>query len=268
MPLEAALGYAQRGWPVFPCRPNKRPMVTNGFHVATHEAPQIEEWWRRWPQALIGVPTGKRSGSVVLDIDVKDPRADGFDTLAGLGLAILPETPMAHTASGGLHVYFAAIEREIRNSVGKHGLGSGLDVRGEGGYVIVPSPRSGYSWDPHWNLDTVALRPAPAWLGHRQRERLQDTHRRSLDPLKILAQACDNIRGAVDGSRHDVLNRKAYSIGGLVAAGALGKAEAWHDLEAAVAAMAWSSGGNRRKAARDLADAFRDGLAAPRRARR
>lgn len=137
-PFAAALGYAARGWPVFPCRRDKRPLVRNGFRDATAELAQIEDWWRRWPQALVGGPTGKRSGLVVLDIDVKHPRAWGFDTLAELGLALLPDTPMAHTASGGLHVYFGCTEREIGNSVGKHGLGPGLDVRGEGGYVIMP----------------------------------------------------------------------------------------------------------------------------------
>jgi hypothetical protein len=45
---------------------------------------------------------------------------------------------MAHTSSGGLHVYFDAGERELKNSAGT--LGPGLDVRGDGGYVIVPSP--------------------------------------------------------------------------------------------------------------------------------
>src|SRR6516165_1844652 len=62
------------------------------------------------------------------------------------------------------------IDIEIRNSVGKHGLGPGLDVRGQGGYAVVPCPGSGYRWDPHCNFDTVPPHPAPAWLGHRQKQ--------------------------------------------------------------------------------------------------
>jgi putative DNA primase/helicase len=75
----AALGYARRGWPVFPCHwqgeRRKRPLIECGFHAATtdNEA-QIRAWWRRWPDALIGVPTGRAIGAVVLDIDVKDDR--------------------------------------------------------------------------------------------------------------------------------------------------------------------------------------------------
>ncbi len=267
MTAEAALEYAGRGLPVFPCQANKRPLIENGFHRATVESSQIEAWWRRRPQALIGVPTGRASGLVVLDIDVKDPRAYGFDTLADLGLSILPSTPMVHTASGGLHVYFAAIATEIRNSVGKHGLGPGLDVRGEGGYVIAPSPSSGYAWDPYYNLKTVALLPAPAWLAHRPGRDRSSTATR-LNPQAILDRACENIRGAVNGSRHDVLNREAFRVGSLVAAGALRERDAWHALEAATAAMVWTSAGDRRKAARDLVDAFRDSLSKPRRARR
>jgi hypothetical protein len=271
MPLDAALAYAHPGWPVFPCKPwpDKSPLTDNGFKDASRDPAQIEVWWQQCPDPLIGVPTGRASGLVTLDGDVKDPRAYVFDTLADLGLGILlPETPMAHTPSGGLHVYFAAIEQEIGNSVGKYGLGPGLDVRGEGGYVIVPSEGSGYSWDPHWNLETLPLRPAPARFGCRRQEQSQSTIRRGLDPQGILAEACKNIRNAANGERHEILNREAYHVASLLAAGALRRADAWHDLEVATAAMAWGSGGDRRKAARDLANVFRDGLAAPRRVRR
>lgn len=261
-PFEAALAYVdRRNWPVFPVGGDKRPLIKNGFQNATRELDQIETWWRKWPDARIGVPTGSASGLVILDIDAKDERANGFDTLQALGRAILPETPMAHTPSGGLHVYFAAIDQEIRNSVGKHGLGIGLDVRGEGGYIIVPSPGSGYRWDPIYNLKTAALLPAPAWLGHRQRREMPQHYATRLDPTTILDRACDNIRLAANGERHDVLNREAYSIAGLVRGGALAERLALHQLEAATLEMAARTGGDRVKAARDLNDAWRDGLA-------
>jgi hypothetical protein len=64
------------------------------------------------------MPTGRISGRVVLDIDVKSDAANGFDSLDDLGLAIPPATPMVHTASGGLHVYFRSPDRELRNSAG------------------------------------------------------------------------------------------------------------------------------------------------------
>jgi putative DNA primase/helicase len=124
-PLEAALAYAARGWPVFPCSwhgpARKRPLTRNGFHEAATDLDALSRWWRQWHDALIGAPTGAAIGAVVLDIDVKDDLANGWDTLEDLGHA-LPDTPTAHTASGGLHAYFAKPERELRCSAGLIGL--------------------------------------------------------------------------------------------------------------------------------------------------
>src|SRR5919206_859445 len=117
-PLDASLQYAARGWPVFPCRASepgrKRPHTGRGFHDASLDTRTIRRWWATWPDALIGVPTGAPIGAVVLDIDTKDAVANGFDTLEDLGHAILPQTPMVHTGSGGLHVYFPNPERELK----------------------------------------------------------------------------------------------------------------------------------------------------------
>src|SRR6516162_5154723 len=86
--LDAALSYAERrGWPVFPValvkrqdgKLDKKPLVKWGA-AATTDAKQIKEWWRRWPNALVGVPTGRRSGLVVLDVDCKFDTANGFHT--------------------------------------------------------------------------------------------------------------------------------------------------------------------------------------------
>ncbi len=166
------------GWQVFPCfwqgERRKRPLTRHGFKDASGDPAEIIAWWDRSPQALIGTPTGCYNGCVVLDVDVKDRRY-GFDTLDALGFAILPETPMAHTASGGLHLYFAppaAVEIACTEGERGKGIGPGLDWRGAGGYVIMPSPGSGYSWDPHWNFETVGLAPAPAALLPREPQRL------------------------------------------------------------------------------------------------
>jgi hypothetical protein len=280
-PLATALAYvAKFGWPVFllgwtgPGR--RRPLLkrpgergTGGFYQASTDPSQITTWWRQYPKALIGTPTGRPSGLIVLDIDRK-AACDGYMRLEELGRSILPQTPMSITPSGGNHVFFACNKHvEIRCSTGKYGLGSGLDVRGEGGYVPLPTPGSGYRWDPHVNLDTVPLASAPAWLGHRTKsDRTAATGRGVLDPEAILAEACDNIRRAGPGERHYVLNREIYGIAGLVAAGALKESDARHDLRTAAAAMVSATGGDRKKAEEDFAGAWQDGLRRPRRVRR
>jgi phage/plasmid-associated DNA primase len=111
---------------------------------------RVREWWHQWPEALIGMPTGSASGLLVIDVDMKEGR-DGETSLAVLGreLGQLPETIEALTPNGGRHLYFRAPkDMTIGSSAGR--LGVGLDVRGEGGYVILPPSRTNgrrYEWE-------------------------------------------------------------------------------------------------------------------------
>jgi Bifunctional DNA primase/polymerase, N-terminal len=225
-PLDAALGYAARGGcPVFPCRERepdrKRPYTPRGFYDATTDPAVIENWWRGWPNALIGIPTGLPSGVAVLDIDVKDDRTNGFDSLKDLGL-VLPATPMVHTASGGLHVYFANPERELRCSAGL--IGPGLDVRAAGGYIIAPSPGSGYRWDPIHHFGSVAPAAVPDWLWPVKPSIPAPTSPlrpvKGLDPYGEAAinSACDAIARAPAGEQERTLYAECFSIGTLAGA--------------------------------------------------
>ena len=276
--IDEALAYAEQV-PVFPCIATgprrKRPYVPRGFHNASRIATIITAWWRRWPDALIGMPTGRMSGRWVLDIDVKDPAADGFDTLEDLGLSILPETPVVHTASGGLHVYFDAGPRELRNSCSK--IGPGLDVRGDGGYVILPSPHSGYVWDPLYNFETVAPARAPDWLWPPRPSRppcagpIAPTAGLRRYGEAAITAACNAIVRAPNTEQEVTLNTECFSIGTLAGAGAVPADMALRALLRATAAMPdydpqypWRTEEVEAKVRR----AFNDGRKHPREARR
>ncbi len=133
--LTAATAYATDGIPVFPCKPDKTPHTTHGHKDATTDLKKIERWWKRWPDALIGAPTGLLFD--VLDLDEKNGHH---------GLQQVPDwktrsNVISRTGSGGAHLFFKA--SNIRNSTGK--IADGVDTRGAGGYVILP-PSPGYSW--------------------------------------------------------------------------------------------------------------------------
>jgi Bifunctional DNA primase/polymerase, N-terminal len=227
--LDAASGYSRSGWPVFPCRNKepgrKHPLTSRGFYDASTDSSVVTRWWTQWPEALIGMPTGPASGLVVLDVDVKDPRANGFDSLEDLGRQ-LPETPMAHTASGGLHAYFRnPTDRELRCSAGL--LGPGLDIRAGGGYVILPSEGSGYCWDPIWNFETVEPIALPDWLWPPKVSRpISSEPIRPVTGLDrygeaAIEAACNAIVRAANGEQERMLNAEAFSIGTLAGAGAV-----------------------------------------------
>lgn len=147
--LDAALAYAARGIPVFPCNEQKRPLTPRGFKDATTDPKQIRAWWSRWPRAGIGMPTGLKSGFWVVDVDMPE----GPGTLAALEAehGPLPKTLSARTGGGGRHIFFKwDPAAPIRNNA-KTKLGPGLDIRGDGGYVILaPSPHesgNAYRWE-------------------------------------------------------------------------------------------------------------------------
>jgi hypothetical protein len=130
----AALTLSARGLPVFPVKPrSKVPATVDGFKSATIDPDQLRAWWQQWPDANVGVPTGAVSGFVVLDVDARHGGVASFEKLRDRHQ--LPKTAQVLTGSGGFHYWFRHID-ELRNSAGL--LGDGLDVRGDGGYVVAP----------------------------------------------------------------------------------------------------------------------------------
>lgn len=148
----AAIDYIKRGLAVFPLEEKgKRPKTRNGFKDATTDAAQVKAWWQQWPNANIGIATGKRSGGIfVIDLDIdEDKGIDGYHTLEDWQRenGKFPETWTAITGRGGYHLYFHS-NSEIKN---RAGIIDGVDVRGDGGYVVAPpsihSNGNRYEWE-------------------------------------------------------------------------------------------------------------------------
>ena len=158
--LEAALSYAAQDLPVFPCKLDKTPHIKDWPNAASTDAKQIREWWQRWPDASIGMPTGYRSGRLVIDID---PRHGGDKSLAVIEeeYGTLPATLEVQTGGGGRHFHFQLRGLDIRNS--DSGIAPGVDVRAVGGFVVVPPSLhpSGnrYAW-----ANKNAVLDLPLWL--------------------------------------------------------------------------------------------------------
>lgn len=171
-PLDAALHYAAIGWHVFPCRPDKHPHIEKWQLVASVDPAQIESWWVRWPQAHVGVATGL-SRLCAIDLDLKP--SEGKDGVAAFARLVEQNGGqhgcglMASTPRGGRHYVYLAPEQRVGSCTDVL-PGSGIDVRADGGYVVVPSPASpGREWvvgDPFrvGEGGQIDIGPMPPWV--------------------------------------------------------------------------------------------------------
>jgi DNA-binding transcriptional ArsR family regulator len=177
--LEAALGYAARGIPVFPLH-LKQPAIKggNGYQDATLDERQILHWWDptspRRNTTGIGAPAGIKFD--LFDVDLK-----GFQTMEMWTQehGKLPPTPTAKSGSGGLH-YLWQPHPGLQSSTGTdtHGFGPGVDVKATGGYAAMPpslhETGNRYMWLPGRSLDDIEIAPWPQYLINRLQERAKD----------------------------------------------------------------------------------------------
>ncbi len=214
------MAYARRGWSVFPvfeatevgrcacgdpeCKnPGKHPRTPHGVKDATTDEASIRGWWAKWPNANVAIATGARSGLIVLDID---PRHQGDDSLDALEAKYgpLPKTPRAKSGGNGQHIYFEhpGPDHTVRNVQGLGGF-SGIDLKGDGGYIIAEPSRHasglGYGWRRASHPDLLAVAPAPLWVLDLALASSDDRHGRgdTRDWLTLL-------QGVESGSRHHV----------------------------------------------------------------
>lgn len=162
-PIAAAARLLARGWSPIPLRPrDKRPLLPWEPYRHRRARPgELVAWRRRWPEANVGIVTGAVSGLVVLDID---PDKGGEASLAELEARFgpLPATLAVRTGGGGRHLWFRHPGEPVPCAVG---LRPGIDVRGDGGYVVAP-PSIHPSGRPYRFEEGSAGEPAPlpGWL--------------------------------------------------------------------------------------------------------
>jgi len=156
----AALNYAgENNLSVIPIQRNKQPCFKWAYYQRKKAtADEIRQWWHKWPNAMIGIVTGQISGLFVVDCDSQE----GFDAVQKL----LPDSldiPTARTPRGGWHFYFQ-YPADSKLTV-QAGIMPGVDIRGEGGYIVAaPSMNGngkGYQWLDGLSLDQVTPPQVP-----------------------------------------------------------------------------------------------------------
>lgn len=283
--LAAALRYAKYGWLVFPCHniingkcscgkndcgsPGKHPRTKNGLMDATTDENKIRQWWGKWPTANIAVRTGPESKIWVWDADLPD----GPGTTAKMEL---PKTLSQQTGSGGLQFFFQWTGTEIKNSSKK--VAPGIDIRGLGGYVILPPANhiSGgqYQWT---SKDKIAA--APGWLVHmvtntvapappppapapitKKASQPQQAYDQSKYGQTALSNEIAKLSGSGVGQRNETLNTCAFNLAQLVAGGEIDEST----VRSALFATALSIGLKETEARKTIDSGFRKGMTKPR----
>ena len=291
--LHAALYYARTGWHVFPLTPNeKRPAIKGWEDRATTDADRIRAAWTHAPYG-IGIACGP-SGLVVIDLDVPKPGADGqtpqppqewrlpgirdgsdvFSVVCQAAGQLVPwHTYSVNTASRGIHLYYAAPERQgaapLRNTAGQ--LGWLIDSRAHGGYVVAPPTT--VDGNPYTIASDAVLAPLPHWLTSTLTPAPLPPQRPVTVPLNLdteprraayLRDAIDRSVRAVTtapaGQRNRSLYGAAVSLGQLVAGAALPAEHVTATLQAA----AQQAGLTPAEAARTITSGLKAGVNRPR----
>ena len=166
---------AARGWRLFPCREKaKEPLIRKWPDLASSNIDQIELWYRRWPVCNWGIVTGQRSGIWVLDCDGQDGLESFWLKCKEHGVI---DTLAVRTSNEGTHLYFRWPTNGAVRTAAK--VLPGVDVRGEGGYVISPGSihPDGVQYEWLGDRESQPIADAPDWLlGLALRQPVQSAH--------------------------------------------------------------------------------------------
>lgn len=280
-----AMRYAERlGWHVFPLvAREKTPATPNGFKDATNDPELVRALWGE-VEFNVGLATGPASGVFVLDVDGGEVKGGGIPGPEALALleeahGSLPPTMRVNTGNGW-HLYWRwPADRPLRNRarIRVNGERTGLDVRAEGGYVVLPpsvhpsglryrvvegDPRE-LAEAPAWLLDLLdppvpVKAPAPqAAPSPVDAQPSSDTEAYGRAALRT---AVERIHGAAEGDRHGALYREAAALGELVAGGVLDAGT----VEAALVAAGLAVGKGHAEVARTVRQGMEKGTQQPR----
>uniref|UniRef100_A0AAU6R693 DNA primase n=1 Tax=Micrococcus phage Kurnik TaxID=3092208 RepID=A0AAU6R693_9CAUD len=219
-------GYSALGWHVFPCHsiingacscgnldcdsPGKHPRTHNGVKGASSNLQQLEAWYKQFPGANWALATGQISGVFAVDIDERKGGFESFDEYEQNRTAAgdFGNTLIAKTGGGGRHILLAPPEgHHVGNRVNWR---PGVDIRGDGGYIILPRGNhiSGgfYEWI-NWGTKVMA---APE-------DFLLDIHasggNSDFDSSVIKNLTADQfIEGIEEGARDDTIFRMACKL--------------------------------------------------------
>lgn len=183
--LDSALYYQSIGYSIIPISKDKKPLIEwKKYQTVKAIKDEVNTWFAKYPQANIGIITGKISGLVVVDIDPRhNGKNDSFkDTI----------TVSSKTGGGGWHYYFQ-YEDDIQNATG---IQPGVDIRGEGGYVIAPpsiTDSGAYEWMISPQSKTPII-PLPSFI----KEWISKTKTNSLGNWNQ-----EVLQGVADGERNN-----------------------------------------------------------------
>gem|GEM_PF-1566523 len=249
--LGQALKLAQAGFYVFPCA-GKNPAVGKGEswkEKSTRDEDDIRQMWRNKPGLVGAIDLGK-SGHIIIDCDVKNTDEEGrhgndnFAALCEANNFDFTTVPVVGTPSGGTHFYFRQRSGEARtNRTGD--LPFGIDVRGDGGYVIAPNMvmSDGREYEFQGEIEDLINAPVlPDWLAQVLGEEKREEDKEHTPPVvptpvvtdgthlsniawKGIGEELAIIVAAPKGGRNTTLNTSAFAIATMVASGWVGEEE-------------------------------------------
>ena len=270
--LDAALAAHALGLHPIPVTPGaKHPPLIKWTSYQTRQptVQEITQWWNTWPRANVAILTGTSGGIDVIDFDVD--KDGNLPTWPGTEHFLSTEC-VVQTPRGGRHYYFRHTPG-IKNSTGK--LAPGVDVRGEGGYVLIPP--SIVDVKPYETaIGSLAETQGPfsEWilkaLGRSAiltvDEAAAGEKPGSLSPYaeKVVEREVKKIKATPDGTRNNQLNKSAFDLGRYIGGGDMPR----KDVEEKLTAAALEAGLDKKEISATIKSGIDKGLLKPRRLKR